>query len=88
MFNLVPELASADSQVSGPMAVSQTCSIGGGHHKLRQLDMPRNFFSGNNCVRQNTVISRPTSSSASPLQPVICNSGDRRAVARRAHHGK
>lgn len=53
MFNLVPELTSADSQVfwsSGCFTNMLDC--GSQHFKLRQLDMPRNFFSGNNCVAE------------------------------------
>ncbi len=53
MFNLVPELASADSQVfwsNGCFTNMLDC--GAEHFKLRQLDMPRNFFSGNNCVAE------------------------------------
>jgi non-ribosomal peptide synthetase-like protein len=53
MFNLVPELASAESQVfwsNGCFTNMLDC--GAEHFKLRQLDMPRNFFSGNNCVAE------------------------------------
>jgi non-ribosomal peptide synthetase-like protein len=53
MFNLIPELASADSQVfwsNGCFTNMLDC--GAGQFKLRQLDMPRNFFSGNNCVAE------------------------------------
>jgi non-ribosomal peptide synthetase-like protein len=53
MFNLVPELATADSQVfwsNGCFTNMLDC--GAEHFKLRQLDMPRNFFSGNNCVAE------------------------------------
>ncbi len=53
MFNLVPEVASADSQVfwsNGCFTNMLDC--GAEHFKLRQLDMPRNFFSGNNCVAE------------------------------------
>jgi non-ribosomal peptide synthetase-like protein len=53
MFNLVPELAAADSQVfwsSG--CFTNMLDYGAEHSKLRQLDMPRNFFSGNNCVAE------------------------------------
>ena len=54
MFNLVPELASADSQVFW----SHSCftgmlDYGAEHFKLRRLDMPRNFFAGNNCVAES-----------------------------------
>ncbi len=53
MFNLVPELARADSQVfwsNGCFTSMLDCEAG--HTRLRQLDMPRNFFSGNNCVAE------------------------------------
>jgi non-ribosomal peptide synthetase-like protein len=51
MFNLVPELASADSQVFWSNgSFTNMLDHGAEHIKLRQLDMPRNFFSGNNCV--------------------------------------
>ena len=53
MFNLVPELASADSQVFWSNACfTNMLDCGAEHFKLRQLDMPRNFFSGNNCVAE------------------------------------
>jgi non-ribosomal peptide synthetase-like protein len=53
MFNLVPEAAAADSQVF----LSNGCftnmlDYGAEHFKLRRLDMPRNFFGGNNCVAE------------------------------------
>jgi hypothetical protein len=53
MFNLVPELATANPQVfwsNGCFTNMLDC--GAEHFKLRQLDMPRNFFSGNNCVAE------------------------------------
>lgn len=53
MFNLVPEVVSADSRVfwsNGCFANVLDC--GAEHFKLRQLDMPRNFFAGNNCVAE------------------------------------
>ena len=54
MFNLVPELPAPTPRCSGPMAVSRTCSIMAPEHlKLRQLDMPANFFSGNNSVAES-----------------------------------
>jgi len=53
MFNLVPELASADSQVFWSNGCfTNMLDHGAEHIKLRQLDMPRNFFSGNNCVAE------------------------------------
>lgn len=51
MFNLVPDAASADTQVfwsNGCFTNMLDC--GASHFTLRQIDMPRNFFSGNNCV--------------------------------------
>jgi non-ribosomal peptide synthetase-like protein len=54
MFNLVPELASADSQVfwcNG--CFTNMLDYGAEHIELRRLDMPRNFFSGNNCVAEH-----------------------------------
>jgi non-ribosomal peptide synthetase-like protein len=54
MFNLVPELASADSQVFWSNgSFTNMLDYGAEHIKLRQLDMPRNFFSGNNCVAES-----------------------------------
>ena len=53
MFNLVPETASADSHVfwsSG--SFTNMLDYGAGHFTLRRLDMPRNFFTGNNCVAE------------------------------------
>jgi non-ribosomal peptide synthetase-like protein len=53
MYNLVPELASADSQVFWSHGCfTNMLDCGAEHFKLRQLDMPRNFFSGNNCVAE------------------------------------
>ncbi|MDX2416564.1 MAG: AMP-binding protein [Xanthomonadales bacterium] len=54
MFNLVPELTSADSQVFWSNgSFTNMLDYGAEHIKLRQLDMPRNFFSGNNCVAEH-----------------------------------
>jgi hypothetical protein len=53
LFNLVPEVATADSRAfwsNGCFTNMLDC--GAEHLKLRQLDMPRNFFSGNNCVAE------------------------------------
>jgi non-ribosomal peptide synthetase-like protein len=51
VFNLVPELATADAQVFWSNGgFTNMLDLGAEHIKLRQLDMPRNFFSGNNCV--------------------------------------
>jgi len=53
MFNLVPEVATADSQVFWSNGCyTNTLDYGAEHIKLRQIDMPRNFFSGNNCVAE------------------------------------
>jgi len=53
MFNLVPELTSADSQVFWSNGCfTNMLDYGAEHIKLRQLDMPENFFSGNNCVAE------------------------------------
>jgi non-ribosomal peptide synthetase-like protein len=53
MFNLVPELASADSQVFWSNGCfTNMLDYGAEHLTLRRLDMPRNFFSGNNCVAE------------------------------------
>jgi len=54
MFNLVPELASADSQVFWSNgSFTNMLDYGAEHIKLRQLDMPQNFFSGNNSVAES-----------------------------------
>jgi non-ribosomal peptide synthetase-like protein len=54
MFDLVPELASADSQVFWSHGgFTNMLDYGAEHLKLRQLDMPANFFSGNNCVAES-----------------------------------
>jgi len=53
MFNLVPEAATADTQVffsNGCFTNMLDC--GAKHFTLRRLDMPRNFFGGNNCVAE------------------------------------
>jgi non-ribosomal peptide synthetase-like protein len=53
MFNLVPDLAAADSVTfwsSG--CFTNMLDYGAEHIALRRLDMPRNFFSGNNCVAE------------------------------------
>ncbi|HEY5885684.1 MAG TPA: TraX family protein [Pyrinomonadaceae bacterium] len=53
MFNLVPELATADSQVFWSNgSFTNMLDYGAEHCKLRRLDMPRNFFSGNNSVAE------------------------------------
>ncbi|MEH6570109.1 MAG: hypothetical protein V7709_13605, partial [Halioglobus sp.] len=54
MLNLVPELASADSQVFWSNgSFTNMLDHGAEHIKLGQLDMPRNFFSGTNCVAES-----------------------------------
>ena len=54
MHNLVPELANADSQVFWSNGCfSNMLDHGAEHIKLCQLDMPRNFFSGTNCVAES-----------------------------------
>jgi non-ribosomal peptide synthetase-like protein len=53
MFNLVPEVATADSQVFfSNGCFTNMLDYGAEHLKLRHLDMPRNFFGGNNCVAE------------------------------------
>ena len=53
MFNRVPEVATADSGVFWSNGCyTNMLDYGAEHFKLRQLDMPRNFFSGNNCVAE------------------------------------
>jgi non-ribosomal peptide synthetase-like protein len=53
MFNLVPEAATADSQVFfANGCFTNMLDYGAEHFKLRNLDMPRNFFGGNNCVAE------------------------------------
>jgi non-ribosomal peptide synthetase-like protein len=53
MFNLVPEVATADSRVFfSNGCFTNMLDYGAEHFKLRHLDMPRNFFGGNNCVAE------------------------------------
>jgi hypothetical protein len=53
MFNLVPELASADAQVFWSNGCfTNSLDYGFEHLKLRQIDMPQNFFAGNNSVAE------------------------------------
>jgi non-ribosomal peptide synthetase-like protein len=53
MFNLVPEVVTADSQIFfANGCFTNMLDYGAEHFKLRQLDMPRNFFAGNNCVAE------------------------------------
>ena len=54
LINLVPELVSADSQAfwcNG--AFTSMLDPGAEHITLRPLDLPRNFFCGNNCVAEH-----------------------------------
>jgi non-ribosomal peptide synthetase-like protein len=54
MFNLVPEVTTADSQVFfANGCFTNTLDYGAEHFKLRRLDMPRNFFGGNNCIAES-----------------------------------
>jgi hypothetical protein len=53
MFNLVPEAASADAKVFWSNGCfTNMLDYGAEHTKLCQLDMPWNFFSGNNSVAE------------------------------------
>ena len=53
MFNLVPEVASADAKVFWSNGCfTNMLDYGAEHTKLGQLDMPLNFFSGNNSVAE------------------------------------
>ena len=53
MSNLVPELASADARVFWSNGCfTNMLDYGADHIVLRQLDMPLNFFAGNNCVAE------------------------------------
>lgn len=54
MLNLVPELVSADSQVFWSNGCfTNMLDNGAGHMTLRQLDLPLNFFAGNNSVAES-----------------------------------
>jgi hypothetical protein len=54
MLNLVPELATADSRVFWSHGcLTNMLDYGAEHFKLRRLDMPQGFFSGNNCVAEH-----------------------------------
>ncbi len=54
MHNLVPELASADSEVFWSHgSFTNTLDHGAKHLKIRRLDMPTNFFASNNCVAES-----------------------------------
>jgi non-ribosomal peptide synthetase-like protein len=53
MYNLVPETTTADSQVFWSNGCfTNMLDYGAEYFTLRRLDMPRNFFSGNNCVAE------------------------------------
>ena len=53
MLNLVPDVAFADSRVFfSNGCFTNMLDRGAEHFTLRRLDMPRNFFSGNNCVAE------------------------------------
>jgi acetyltransferase-like isoleucine patch superfamily enzyme len=54
MYNLVPESATADAQVFWSNGCfTNMLDYGAKHLTLRHLDMPRNFFGGNNCVAEH-----------------------------------
>jgi non-ribosomal peptide synthetase-like protein len=53
MFNLIPEAATADAKVFFSNGCFANMLDGGAEHfALRRLDMPWNFFTGNNCVAE------------------------------------
>ncbi|MGI9483831.1 MAG: AMP-binding protein [Hyphomicrobiales bacterium] len=53
MFNLVPDMATAGSQVFWSNGCfTNMLDYGAEHVRLRQLDMGHNFFTGNNCVAE------------------------------------
>jgi non-ribosomal peptide synthetase-like protein len=53
MYNLVPELTTADAQVFWSNGCfTNMLDYGAEHFKLRHLDMPQNYFSGNNSVAE------------------------------------
>ena len=53
MSNLIPEVATADTQVFfSNGCFTNMLDRGAEHFTLRRLDMPRNFFGGNNCVAE------------------------------------
>ncbi len=53
MFNLVPDTCSADSQVFWSNGCfTNMVDYGAQHITLRRLDMPQNFYTGNNCVAE------------------------------------
>jgi hypothetical protein len=53
MYNLVPEIVTADSQVFWSHGCfTNVLDYGAEHLRLGQLDMPGNFFASNNCVAE------------------------------------
>ena len=53
MFNLIPEVATADAKVFfSNGCFTNMLDRSAEHLTLRRLDMPRNFFGGNNCVAE------------------------------------
>jgi hypothetical protein len=53
MYNLIPELTAADSVTFWSNGCfTNMLDYGAEHIVLRRLDLPRNFFSGNNCVAE------------------------------------
>jgi non-ribosomal peptide synthetase-like protein len=54
MINLVPEVAAVDARVFWSHGCfSNMLDHGARHLTLRELDMPANFFAGNNCVAES-----------------------------------
>src|SRR4029453_16162532 len=54
MFNLIPEVTTADAGVFWSNGCfTNMLDYGAKYFQLRQLDMPRNFFSGNNSVAEH-----------------------------------
>ena len=87
MFNLIPELATADSQVFWSNGCfTNMLDYGAQHFTLRHLDMPRNFFSGNNCVAD--VRTFPVQLPPGRLQrrPATYSFGDAVLAAWRVNH--
>ena len=52
MFNMIPEAVITQVTVFSNGCFTNMLDCGAEHFKLRQLDMPRNFFGGNNCVAE------------------------------------
>lgn len=54
LFNLVPEVTFPDSQIFWSNgSFTNVLDYGAEHIALRRIAMPRNFFSGNNCVAEH-----------------------------------